>query len=217
MDHDNCLPRPALEVPFDATPREVPALRRVMRQHLSHWGLLHVLDPAQLCVSELVTNVIRHVGTGVPASLAVSMKGTNLRLEVEDPFIDELPTLGRAETEAEGGRGLALIDAMSEEWGVRLTSAGKVTWCELATELTSPHGHVRDHRVSRADELLTSYGSQGSLSADSVGSAVSQAAEGAVNLIADVLHWVQAHGLDPEITLERAQICFDSASVGRVL
>lgn len=216
MNHDNCLRRSELEIPFEATPREVPALRRIMRQHLTHWGLLGVLAPAQLCVSELVTNVIKHVGIGVPATLAVSMKGTNLHLEVQDPSVDQLPTLGQAEAEAEGGRGLALIDAMSEKWGVRLTSTGKATWCQLATALTSPNGHVHDHHVSRADELLTLYGSRVRCSADSAGSVVSQTAEGAVELIADLLHWIQAHGLDPENMLGKAQARFDDLSVGRV-
>ncbi|WP_317936603.1 ATP-binding protein [Streptomyces cellostaticus] len=199
-----------------ATPREVPALRRIMRSHLTHWGLLGVLEQAQLCVSELVTNVIKHVGVGVPATLAVSMNGTNLHLEVQDPGMGQLPTLGRAEADSEGGRGLALIDAVSECWGVRLGVEGKVTWCELATALTSPHGHIRDHRVSRADGMLTSYGVPVACPAEAGGLAADRAAERAVDLIADLLLWIQAHGLDPETTLERAQERFEAAAPGPV-
>jgi hypothetical protein len=214
VNHDNCLPRSELEIPFEATPKEVPALRRITRMHLTHWGLPEVVYTAQLCVSELVTNVIEHVGVGVSATLAVSMSGTNLRLEVRDPSVDELPSLGRAGVEAEGGRGLALVDAMSERWGVCLTSTGKTTWCELPTALTSPHGHVPDERVSRADELLTVYGAQCRCSADCGGVGLVQAAEGAVSLIADLLHWIRAHGLDPEATLGKAQASFEAISVG---
>ncbi|MDX3383599.1 ATP-binding protein [Streptomyces niveiscabiei] len=216
MDHDNCLPRSELRIPFEATPREVPALRRILRQHLTHWGLLGVAEPALLCVSELVTNVIKHVGVGVSGLLAVSMSDTNLRLEVQDPSVDKLPALpGRVEDESEGGRGLALIDMMCEKWGVRLTEAGKVTWCELATALTSPHGHVRDHHVSRADELLTSYSARTPRYVGTVETSVVRSAEEAVRIIADLLHWIRAHGLDPESTLEKAQECFEGAALMR--
>ncbi|MET9447281.1 ATP-binding protein [Streptomyces cinerochromogenes] len=212
MNHDNCLPRSELQVPFAAEPREVPALRRIIRQHLAHWGLLGVVDAAQLCVSELATNVIKHVGVGVPATLVVSMEGTNLRLEVRDPSMEQLPRAVRTEGEEEDGRGLALVDAMSQKWGVCLRADGKATWCELATTLTSPHGHVPDHRVSRADKLLTSYGQQVCCTLGLSGSPVTRATEDAVRLIADLLHWVEAHGLDPEATLERARSCFESVS-----
>ncbi|MER6682742.1 ATP-binding protein [Streptomyces olivaceoviridis] len=212
MNHDNCLPRSELQIPFAAEPREVPALRRIIRQHLAHWGLLGVADAAQLCVSELATNVIKHVGFGVSATLVISMEGTNLRLEVRDPSMEQLPRSVRAEGEDEDGRGLALIDAMSQKWGVCLRADGKATWCELATMLTSSHGHIPDHRVSRADELLTTYGQQARFTVDLGGSPVTRAAEDAVRLIADLLHWVEAHGLDPETTLERARSCFENLS-----
>ncbi|MFF4753116.1 ATP-binding protein [Streptomyces sp. NPDC002514] len=216
MNHDSCLPRSELQVSFIALPNEVPALRRILRQHLTHWGLLGVVEPAQLCVSELATNVIKHVGVGTQARLVVSMEGTNLRLEVQDPFLGKLPEQTSAEGEDEGGRGLALVDAISEKWGVRLTPRWKGTWCELATMLTSPHGHVSDHRVSRADELLTVYGKQICRSVMSDSPSVLQTAKEAVGLIADLLHWVQAHGLDPEDTLESAQVRFEEISAERV-
>jgi anti-sigma regulatory factor (Ser/Thr protein kinase) len=73
------------ELPFLAEPREVAGLRRVMRLHLDLWDLNHLVDAAQVCVSELVANVIAHVGQEVPTVLSVSMRGTYLRIEVRDP------------------------------------------------------------------------------------------------------------------------------------
>jgi anti-sigma regulatory factor (Ser/Thr protein kinase) len=215
MTHDNCLTRTEWDVSFAAEPREVPALRRIMRLHLLHWGLPNVIETAQLCVTELVSNVIKHVGVGAPTTLAVSMNGTNLRLEVRDPVADELPTVVPFAAEAEGGRGLAIIDTVAENWGVCLTSSGKTTWCELATALTSPHGHVRDHRVQRADALLVSYSAEVARFTGAGDSLVSQATEGAVNLIADLLHWLEAHGLDPEAELDRALASFEAVSAAR--
>ncbi|WAZ22015.1 ATP-binding protein [Streptomyces cinnabarinus] len=215
MNHDNCVPRKGWEVPFQAAPREVPALRRIMRLHLTYWGLLGVLEDAQLCVTELATNVVKHVGLGAPAVLAVCMNGTKLHLEVQDPHADAVPTLDCAGTHDERGRGLALVDAMSERWGVRRTSAGKATWCELATTLTSPNGHVQDQRVSRADGLLSSYDAHVARFTGAGVAPLDQAAKGAASLIVDLLCWTQAHGLDPELLLEEAQESFEVASLGR--
>jgi len=214
VNHDNCLPRKAWEIFFSAEPREVTALRRIIRSHLTRWGLPAVADAAQLCVSELITNVIKHVGVGTPTTLAVSMSGTNLRLEVRDPSMGALSASMPASPEAEDGRGLALVEAMAESWGVCLTAAGKVTWCEIATALTSPHGHVRDHRVARADVLLTAYGEQVARCTDDGEPSLGQSAESAVGLIADLLHWIQAHGLDPDAELDRAHARFETMSGG---
>lgn len=210
--HDNCVYRTQWEIPFDAEPREVAALRRIMRLHLMRWGLPGVVASAQLCVSELVTNVIKHVGVGTPTTLTVSMNGTNLRLEVRDPAVDEIPTVLPDDVGAYGGRGLALVAAMATKWGVCLGSTEKTTWCELATGLTAPHGHVPDHRVVRADGLLEAYSVEGAVLPGSHESFVARATDRAVNLITDVLHWIQAHGLDPAAELERAQACFEAAA-----
>src|SRR3954454_20709050 len=99
------MSRKPWDLHFLAEPEEVAGLRRVLRVHLGLWGLDELIDAAQLCVSELVSNVIRHVGPGTPASLAVSMKGTRLRIEVYDPDIRALPTLLNQGVNAESGRG----------------------------------------------------------------------------------------------------------------
>lgn len=136
-----CMSRKPWDLAFTAEPEEVAGLRRVMRAHLELWGLHGVIESAQLCVSELVANVITHVGIGTPTTLAVSMNGTYLRIEVHDPDTRVLPTLLAAGSEAESGRGVALVDSVTDRWGVQLRADRKVTWCELATGLTAPDGH----------------------------------------------------------------------------
>lgn len=120
-------------------------------------GAYEVIDAAQLCVSELVSNLINHVGSGTPVALCVSMHGTRLRVEVRDPDTRALPTLVEACTDAESGRGMALISATAERWGVQLLADCKVTWCELATGLTMPNGHRGDSHASRAEQVLDLY------------------------------------------------------------
>ena len=145
------MTRKPWDLAFTAEPTEVAALRRAMRMHLGIWGLHEVSDEAQLCVSELASNVITHVGWGTPATLAVSMNGMHLRIEVHDPDTRALPTLLDADIDSEGGRGMALVDAVAARWGVQLRPDRKVTWCELATGLTSPNGHVDGPGVQRAE------------------------------------------------------------------
>ncbi|MFI9772561.1 ATP-binding protein [Streptomyces sp. NPDC052415] len=210
MTHEACMPRRPWDLAFTAEPAEVAALRRVMRLHLGVWGLHDTVDQAQLCVSELVTNVITHTGRGTPATLAVSMSGTYLRIEVHDPDTRALPTLLDAAPEAEGGRGMALVNAVADRWGVQLRPDRKVTWCELATGLSTPNGHVESPGVSRAEALLGVYTSVKRPPRSAVHHlSAGQAEDVAIVAIADFLHWLRVHGYDVDDALDRAQTHFE--------
>ena len=190
MDCTTCTPRKAWELTFLAEPEEVAALRRVLRMHLRIWGLQELTAEVQLCVSELVSNVITHVGAGTPTTLGVSMNGTRLRIEVHDPDTRALPTLVGAIDDAETGRGMALVTAVTDRWGVQLLADRKVTWCEFATGLNASDGHCSSGRASR------------------LGVAATEAV--AIDAISDLLHWLRVHGHDPEETLDRAQMRFEA-------
>ncbi|MGX5182839.1 ATP-binding protein [Streptomyces avermitilis] len=209
MIREACMSRKPWDLAFTAEPEEVAGLRRVMRLHLRAWGLYELIDEAQLCVSELVSNVITHVGRGTPATLAVSMNGTHLRIEVHDPDTRALPTLVQAEADSEGGRGMALVEAVADRWGVQLQPDRKVTWCELSTNLSSPHGHSGGVRVARAGAMLGLYRAAQLpriTGSSALGVGVAVAEETAINVIADVLRWLQAHGRDVDEVLDRAQM-----------
>ncbi|MGW0475548.1 ATP-binding protein [Streptomyces coeruleorubidus] len=208
------MSRKPWELAFTAEPVEVAALRRIMRLHLDIWGLQDITDEAQLCVSELVSNVITHVGLGTPATLAVSLRGTHLRIEVHDPDTRALPVLRDPSTESLEGRGMALVDAVADRWGVLLRPDGKVTWCELATKLTAPHGHLEAPSVMRAEALLNIYAAATPLPCKTgVGRLASAVAEETViAAITDFLHWLQAHGRDADDMLDRAQMRFEAES-----
>ncbi|MFJ3706805.1 ATP-binding protein [Streptomyces sp. NPDC090053] len=205
------MSRKPWELPFLAEPEEVAGLRNVMHVHLTRWGLPELIDAAQLCVTELVVNVIKHVGAGTPTTLAVSMNGTCLRIEIHDPDTRALPTLLEAGVDAETGRGVALVDAVADRWGVLLRADRKVTWCELATDLLSPNGHSGSPRVTRAEAMLALFGAtkRPRAVAPTVLSRTA-AEEVAIDVIADLLHWFRAHGCDPDDALDRAQMHFDA-------
>ncbi|MFD5378338.1 ATP-binding protein [Streptomyces griseoincarnatus] len=203
---------PLWRVQVLAEPEEVAALRVDVRARLREWGIQAVIDAAQLCVSELVSNVITHVGPGTPVSLVLSFRGARLRIEVRDPDAGVLPTLVRATEDAENGRGMALVDALSDRWGVDLHRDGKVTWCEIVTVSEVPQGgDVGGMRVARAEKMLSSY-SDGRLSSgprhSRIGALATEAA--AIDLISDLLHWLRAHGHDADDVLDRAQTHFEA-------
>jgi anti-sigma regulatory factor (Ser/Thr protein kinase) len=85
-------------------------------------------DDALLLTSELVTNAVLHAQTGV--SLSVATSDETVRVEVSDgaPVVPE-PRV--AEVDELGGRGLALVEAIASDWGVRLAPPGKTVWFEL--------------------------------------------------------------------------------------
>ncbi|MFG3017115.1 ATP-binding protein [Streptomyces sp. NPDC048254] len=207
------MPRKPWDLPFLAEPQEVAALRRVLRIHLDVWGLPGIAPAAQLCVSELVSNVITHVGYGTPTTLAVSMNGGHLRLEVHDPDARALPTLLRADPESEVGRGMALIDATADRWGVVLHADRKVTWCELDTGLPSACIHMARSPVTGVEELFNSYRARKTPHAtcsESEQLALTVAEEAVIDIIADLLRWMHACGRNADDVLDRAQTHFEA-------
>ncbi|MFE9439685.1 ATP-binding protein [Streptomyces sp. NPDC006602] len=86
----------------------------------------------QLCVSELLTNVINHVGEGAPVTVRlVHGQDGRVRVEVTDPDPHASLIARHPGEDDESGRGLLLLDAIARRWGVWLTPAGKTVWCEL--------------------------------------------------------------------------------------
>jgi anti-sigma regulatory factor (Ser/Thr protein kinase) len=123
-----------------ALPSAVPWARRVLRHMLREWQVEAMADPAALLVSELVTNAVeasagkagRDHGQLPMIGLVIRLTGASLVLEVwDDSPLQPVPQ--KADTGADHGRGLLLIDALADSWGHRAADGGKVVWCELAT------------------------------------------------------------------------------------
>ncbi|MFG3102875.1 ATP-binding protein [Streptomyces sp. NPDC048182] len=204
-DCSGAEPRFRCVLPFEAAPAEVRLLRRATAGQLNRWGMPRVVDEAELLVTELATNVIKHVGEGVPSTLILEWTGERLRLEVHDTS-RALPSVRDAGCDEECGRGLHLLAALAVDWGSVLTAAGKAVWCEIPT---GPERTCR--RIERAVKALESYQAT-DLRALAVRSRAAAAAleESVVELIADLLHWTAARGDDPEDVLDRAQMYFEA-------
>lgn len=110
-------------------PAEVGRAREMVRAQLRGWSLEGLSDIAELVVSELVTNVVRHSRSS-RIDLRMVRSGV-LACEVEDDD-QTLPTLLSAGPGDEFGRGLRVVSALAKEWGTSRTRRGKTVWCELA-------------------------------------------------------------------------------------
>jgi anti-sigma regulatory factor (Ser/Thr protein kinase) len=86
------------------------------------------LDTALLAVSELATNALLHARTEF--DVVVDVQDATVSIGVIDGSA-ELPVVRSAQAVSEGGRGLALIEAVAVRWGTELDGDGKLVWCEL--------------------------------------------------------------------------------------
>ena len=119
---DAALALPALSASVSAARRTVTAL-------CGPAGLAVLYDTAALLTSEVVTNAVVH-GDGT-VMVRAHTGGGRLRVEVEDEG-DGAPVERHAARDAEGGRGLALVAALADDWGVERVAGGKYVWFELS-------------------------------------------------------------------------------------
>ena len=114
----------------------VPQARRLVRTHLHDHGLTALVADAELIVSELVGNVVLHVGGDV--EVAVEVVGGEVVLSVSDrsPLSPHLRVFSRTSST---GRGMRLVHSLSAEHGVRPHGEGKTIWVRL-TAASSQRG-----------------------------------------------------------------------------
>ncbi|KOX19531.1 hypothetical protein ADL06_29205 [Streptomyces sp. NRRL F-6491] len=126
-------------------PQRIGQIRRIVSAHLRHWHLDALVDHALLGVTELLTNVHRHARPDKRCTVEIELLLDRLTVSVRDhdprlprtgdPVGDRAgdPAGDPADGLATSGRGLALVGAVSESWGVRpCGDDGKVVWFVLA-------------------------------------------------------------------------------------
>ncbi|MGW2746206.1 SpoIIE family protein phosphatase [Streptomyces sp. NPDC001450] len=113
-----------------ADPALVGEVRANAVRQLADWGLDETAFAAELILSELVTNAVRHGAGPIRVRL---LHAHHLICEVSDTS-NTAPHLRRAASTDEGGRGLFLVAQLSQSWGTRYTTQGKVIWAECALD-----------------------------------------------------------------------------------
>jgi anti-sigma regulatory factor (Ser/Thr protein kinase) len=121
-------------------PGAVPCARLHAKQVLWEWGLSELSDSVELLVSELVTNAVRVSQSMAHASsvrlwLRSDMRRVLMLVWDRNP---RPPVRIDATDDAEGGRGLLLVEAISDQWNWYQPNGweGKIVWAEVS--LTSP-------------------------------------------------------------------------------
>jgi hypothetical protein len=108
--------------------RSIPAARQVIAQLLTAWEAERFKDDALLLLSELVTNVVRHVVGHAALTIEVQLIGPTLRVIVADGSTSTPVLGGRG---VAGGHGLWLVDTLANRWGSEEHTSGKRVWFEL--------------------------------------------------------------------------------------
>lgn len=144
----------AFTLRFSATPRGARLARRLASQQTDAWGWAYgspAHDSVELVVAELAANAVTHgrvPGRDAELRLSREAEGARVRVEVSDVRGERLPVpASDGGPLAEGGRGLALVAALAEEWGVaeRQGAPGKTVWAVVAAGPAVDPGPGRAH------------------------------------------------------------------------
>ncbi|KUL46274.1 ATP-binding protein [Streptomyces regalis] len=129
-------------VELQALPSRIGQVRRIVSAQLRYWHLDPLIDRAALGVTELLTNVHQHAQPDKTCTVEIELLLDRLTVSVRD-HDPRLPVVEDADTLATCGRGLAMVAAVSESWGVRPDGdAGKVVWFTLPTPVAAARAGV---------------------------------------------------------------------------
>jgi anti-sigma regulatory factor (Ser/Thr protein kinase) len=120
---------------FVHAPESVAAARRFATDVLGG-APPAALDVVTLLVSELASNCIRHTDTGF--ELTIRQTGREIRVEATDRGSGQ-PTVRRPGPLDPNGRGLQIVDMLSDRWGFeQLSSRGKRVWFTVELQAPAP-------------------------------------------------------------------------------
>ena len=112
-----------------ADPKRIGHVRRIVAAFLRYWGWGNLVDPAAMCVTELLSNVRRHADSD-ECVLLLETSATGVRIVVSDDS-PKLPVALEPDWFSDSGRGMFLLSKTADAWGAELTSSGKDVWVDL--------------------------------------------------------------------------------------
>jgi anti-sigma regulatory factor (Ser/Thr protein kinase) len=117
-----------LERKFPETKTAASNARGFLREALRTWQLDGFGEVTELLTSELVSNVVQHVGS--PMTVRATLDGDRMRIEVDDLSTD-MPVLKHPRPEEPGGLGILFVDTLADRWGTDVSQNGKTVWFEI--------------------------------------------------------------------------------------
>jgi anti-sigma regulatory factor (Ser/Thr protein kinase) len=122
-------------------PESAAFVRRQLATDLDAYDLPEdAIDDVVLVASELVGNAVRHTTASAQGTLNVTwdVDASGVRVSVGDPS-DQPPVARTADLDQPDGRGLTIVDAVSDEWGVERDERGKRVWAHVPVRLPEKH------------------------------------------------------------------------------
>jgi anti-sigma regulatory factor (Ser/Thr protein kinase) len=125
---------------FDVDPHAPGRARARVREVCRRWGLdADVREAAEIVITELLTNAVEHATSA--SVVEAERHGDAFRLSVRDydtgatgHDVPAARTWQAPPTSSPRGRGLAMVAAVSHDWGVLRHPDGKTVWAEMTTE-----------------------------------------------------------------------------------
>ncbi|MFF4346002.1 SpoIIE family protein phosphatase [Streptomyces sp. NPDC001530] len=112
-------------------PEALIEARHMIRAAVRAWGAGERADEIELVADELITNALMHTeGSAIVTLRVLAGPDRRLRTEVEDSS-SALPRRREAGESGVSGRGLLLVDRLTDVWGVEARGGGKCVWCEF--------------------------------------------------------------------------------------
>ncbi|OIJ86417.1 ATP-binding protein [Streptomyces colonosanans] len=112
-----------------ADPKRIGDVRRIVTAYLRYWGWGELVDPAAMCVTELLSNVSRHANSD-ECVLHLETSDTGVRIVVSDDT-PTVPVVLEPDCFSDSGRGMFLLSETADAWGVVPTDKGKDVWVEI--------------------------------------------------------------------------------------
>ena len=122
---------------FHCQPESVAGARHFVRDLLCEEPR-EILEAAELMTSELATNSVRHARSDF--ELAIHLSRDEIRVEVSDHGEGQ-PIMRSPTPREQSGRGLRIVQELSEDWGITPSSNGKLVWFSL-----SSRAHAGEHK-----------------------------------------------------------------------
>ena len=129
-----------VETQFPSLPGTPASVRGFLRVALKTWELDGFGEVTELLSDELVSNVVRHVGT--PMTVRALRQPSSIRVEVDDSS-NEMPVLQHPGALDDHGRGLLLLDSLANQWGIEMREDGKTVWFEIDVRTATEEIHGR--------------------------------------------------------------------------
>lgn len=120
-----------IQASFAAATENIADVRRLVTAILHSWRYAGAVDGAVLATDELFANAVEHgclsEDDTITVTITVDCRTNHLRIAVTDPS-PHLPLMREIDTWAERGRGLAIVQELSDGWGAEAAEDGKQVW-----------------------------------------------------------------------------------------